>query len=198
MQWPKQRQSSQQVHQERAPDSHVKPKPRLCCQHWKDEDKSFAEAPAKSYTSNAIIHKLVLCMNDSVVGNLSSCAATDVQISLVPLAVIGAQRDVSSGKPKSLIGLHSKDNSVLWKACQDSNPHISYITHKLEKTLLTWTNEDGGATKKRSIQKWREHASIPVNTNNKKPHFFKLKIVAIKLPIMSGLLHICLKNRYFS
>lgn len=82
--------SSQQVHQERAPDSHVKPKPRLCCQHWKDEGKSFAEAPAESYTFNSIIHKLALFMNDSVAGNLSSCAATDVHISLVPSAVMGA------------------------------------------------------------------------------------------------------------
>lgn len=88
MQWPKQGQSSQQVQQERAADAHVKPKPRPCCQHWKDEDKSFAEAPAESYTFDAIIHKLVLFMNDSAAGNLSSCA--DVQISLAPSAVTGA------------------------------------------------------------------------------------------------------------
>lgn len=152
MQWPKQRQSSQQVHQERAPDSHVKPKPRLCCQLCKDEDKSSAEAPAQSYAFNGIIHKLVLWMNDSVVGNLSSCVATDVQISLVPAAVTGAQRDFSSGKPKSLIGIHSKDNSILLKACQDSNPHRRYI-HKLEKTLLTWTNWDGGGQPKKELYK---------------------------------------------
>lgn len=55
-----------------------------------------------------------------------------------------------------------------------------------------------GNQEKNSI-KMKRTRSITVNTKNKNlQNFFKLKIVAIKLPIMSGLLHIWLKNRYFS
>lgn len=41
----KKKQSSQQVHREKAPEPQMKPKPKLwvCSQHWKDEDKSFVE-----------------------------------------------------------------------------------------------------------------------------------------------------------
>lgn len=49
--------------------------------------------------------------------------------------------------------LHSKDTSVLWKACQDSNPRIGYI-HKLgKKNLLTWTNWDGGGQPRKELCK---------------------------------------------
>lgn len=142
MQRPKQRQSSQQVQPGKISRLLLKPTPRLCCQHRKDEDESFAEAPAES--QHAIIHKLVSFMNDSVVQRQMFrflCFLRQWRMQTTEMCPLENQ----------LLLYDSKDNSVLWKACQDSSPRISYI-YKLDKKAsnldkLRWRRP----TKKRII-----------------------------------------------